>query len=92
VFLDLVVFSATIKSRLSTTASEAIKSTMTTLGDWIEVSGASNAKFLRAKVSLETSSVTSGQSDEVEKHRRAVRADMLATEKLRLLRSRNPLT
>lgn len=89
VFLDLIIFLVNIESDVLATYTETIRTVFITLESWIRTSGTNNAKFLKTKQALDTQNTSGTRPDEVEKQRSSIQTDILASEKLKLLRSRS---
>jgi len=88
VFLDLVIFIKTINSSLLANARDSIMQALIRLGDRPQAaSTTASTKLLKAKQSLAARDHGSRKAD-VGSIRRGIRADMLASEKLKALRSK----
>ena len=88
VFLDLVVFIKTIDSSLLPNARDSIMQALTQLEERLQAaSTAASTKLQKAKQCLLAGDQGSSKAD-VDSIRRGIRADMLASEKLKALRSK----
>jgi hypothetical protein len=87
VFLDVILFLASLKSPLLASSSENIATCLVSLDDWLQTVGVSNTKLVKAKQSL-TADLATSETSALDRIRSGIRADILASEKLKTLRGR----
>jgi hypothetical protein len=89
VFLDLVIFLKTVQSPLLTTGRESILRALSELEEHLQLASttAAGSKLQKAKQSLVDSDHGATRVD-LEMMKKGIRADMLASEKLKALRIR----